>query len=63
MALTVILALAGVLGDVRGRLSEEDTSVNGGGWGVVGRSSLSVHADSGAAKQTCESGGQSERLC
>src|ERR1700734_2702582 len=60
LPLTVILAFAGVLrkGIV---LNEHDPGV-GRGRGTICRGRLSVQTDRSAAHQTCDSGGQCERL-
>lgn len=60
LTLAIVLALTGVFGYILFVLSDHDAS-GGGRWGVVGW--LSIHADRGATKKTCECRGQSERLC
>jgi hypothetical protein len=60
LSLAVILAFAGVLGN-GSVLNEHDTGA-GGGRGTICLRRLSVQTDRGAAHQTCNSGGQCERL-
>ena len=60
LPLTVILALAGVLGWRRSILGEQNACRCGGCASRLGR--LCVQTSGGATEQTCKCGGQSERL-
>jgi hypothetical protein len=61
LTLTVVLTLAGMLGQGF-VLDEEDAGVCGLNGGAVRLGRLSVQTNRGAADQTCKRGGQSERF-
>jgi hypothetical protein len=66
LSLAIILTFAGVLGECGGVLPDEKyAGLYGlvGGWGAIGLYGLRVETNCCATKQTCERGGQSERLC
>lgn len=63
LPLAIVLALAGVLGKVRLILGQLYACLRGlGGRDVVRLGGLGVQTDRGAAHETCDCGGQSERL-
>ena len=61
LPLTVVLTLAGMLGQCR-VLDEEDASVRGLNGSAVRLGRLGVQTNRGATDQACKRGGQSERF-